>query len=178
MALVSNEPLFQSVLCQYGNALWRLTAGYASDRADREDLLQEILVALWKALPTFRGDSSLKTFVYRVGHNRGITHRSKARRRPVLPLQDVEPLADARLAPDTQAEEALRAEELRAAIRTLPLKLRQTVLLSLEGLSHREIAETLDATENAVAVRLTRARAALRNALDARDHPRDETRES
>lgn len=56
---------FDRVLRDYGPALRRLAASWERDAAAREDLLQEILFALWRALPRFRGDASEKTFVFR-----------------------------------------------------------------------------------------------------------------
>ncbi len=61
---------FESVVDTYGPALRRLASAWERDAAAREDLLQEILLALWRALPRFRGECSEKTFVFRVAHNR------------------------------------------------------------------------------------------------------------
>ena len=66
---------------EFGDALWRLTAGYASTEAERKDLHQDILAAIWQALGRFRQESSLRTFVYRIAHNRGVSHRAYERRR-------------------------------------------------------------------------------------------------
>ena len=62
-----------------------------------------------------------------------------------------------------------RRERLQAAVQSLPLGLRQVVVLTLEGLSHAEVADIIGITENNVAVRLTRARAALSRLLGARE---------
>src|SRR5688572_29980659 len=59
--------------------LTRLAASYAANRSDRDDLLQEIAIALWRALPGFRGDCSERTFLFRIAHNRCITHLSRKR---------------------------------------------------------------------------------------------------
>ena len=63
---------FAELLGQYEGALWRLAAGYVDQSADREDLFQEIAVALWQALPRYRGGASPRTFVYRIAHNTAI----------------------------------------------------------------------------------------------------------
>lgn len=157
---------FEQVLSEYGDALWRLTAAYARGHADREDLHQEILTALWTALPRFRGESSLRTFVYRVAHNRGITASTRARRRRTSPLEAAEPVVESGAGPEQLAEEKRRRESLHRAIRELPLSRRQVVVLRLEGLSHREIGEVVGITENNVAVRLSRARNDLYRELE------------
>src|SRR5579859_7014745 len=65
---------YERIFATHGQALVRLTACYESDSQAREDLLQEILLAIWRALPSFRGDCSEKTFALRVAHNRCLTH--------------------------------------------------------------------------------------------------------
>lgn len=154
---------FHRVLEDYGAGLWRLTAGYARTREDREDLYQDILVAVLRALPTFREESSLRTFVYRVGHNRGISHRRRRTRRPLsVPLDG---LTSDVPSPESEAIAEMRRAQLSDAIRALPHGRRQVMLLHLEGLDHAEIAEVLGITPNNVGVRLHRARAELRRRL-------------
>ncbi|HVJ63442.1 MAG TPA: sigma-70 family RNA polymerase sigma factor, partial [Tahibacter sp.] len=62
-------PTLEAVLAEYGASLARVARTYEASRAGREDLLQDIAVALLQALPRFRGDSALGTFVYRVATN-------------------------------------------------------------------------------------------------------------
>ena len=154
---------FDRLLRDHGAALTRLAVAYTSDTADRDDLLQEILVAIWTALPRFRGECSERTFLYRIGHNRALTF--VARRRRQEPLDQAFPIADPRPNPLDETESAERQERLLAAVRQLPELQRQAIVLSLEGLSHKEIADVVGTTENNVAVRLTRARAALRELI-------------
>lgn len=62
------EELFRQVMAEHASGLWRLAAGYIWTSTEREDLGQGVLLALWKALPAFREESSFRTFVYRIGH--------------------------------------------------------------------------------------------------------------
>lgn len=64
-------------LTEYARPLQRLIAAYARKEADRADLLQDIALALWCALPAFRGDCSERTFLLRIAHNRALTFLSK-----------------------------------------------------------------------------------------------------
>ena len=64
---------FEEVVAQFGPALARVAASYAYGAAEREDLLQDILLAVWRALPRFAGRSSLRTYVFRIAHNRGLS---------------------------------------------------------------------------------------------------------
>ena len=147
----------------HGDALERVAWGYVDNAPDREDLMQEILMALWRALPRFRGESSLRTFVLQVAHNRSITFATRRRPFADLPeeglLPDPAPLVEERLI------EQQHRDRLFAAIRRLPEAQRQAVMLHLEGLSQREIAALQETSEGNVGVRLTRARKALRALL-------------
>jgi RNA polymerase sigma-70 factor (ECF subfamily) len=158
----NQEAAFERIIRENGPALRRLALGYGQTRADGDDLFQEICFALWRALPSFRGDCSERTFAFRIGHNRGLTFRS--RRRPD-PIELADEITDGRPGPDSQAAAALERVRLLDAVRQLPEPHRQVVLLSLEDLSHADIAQVLGITENNVAVRLNRAKKALRAIL-------------
>ena len=159
---------FNRILREYGPALSRLAFGYERVPSQREELMQEIALAIWQALPHFRGECSERTFVYRIGHNRGLTHA--VRRRPEhepldeLP-QRLEPV-DRKPHPEDVIAKTQERNRLRSAIQRLPLAYRQVVMLMLEELSHAEIAEVLGLTESNVAVRMNRARKALKEALE------------
>jgi RNA polymerase sigma-70 factor (ECF subfamily) len=158
-------PTFDRVLAEHGPALRRLVAAWERDAAAREDLLQEILLALWRALPSFRGECSPRTFVLRVAHNRALTHRFRPRR-DGEPLEAALHVAHPDPGPEAEAAAAQRLERLRRALRALPVPARQVLTLSLEGLSGAEIAAVLGTTEGNAWVRLSRARRALKEELD------------
>jgi RNA polymerase sigma-70 factor (ECF subfamily) len=156
-------------LREYGPALSRLTASYEPVITLREDLLQEIALAIWRALPRFRGECSERTFIYRIAHNQGLSHAW--RRHPVQqPLDEIpesrQPV-DPRPHPEEQTAQRHQQTQLVAAIQSLRVAYRQIITLVLEDLSHAEIAEVLGISENNVAVRLNRARGALKAALGA-----------
>ncbi|HBL30665.1 MAG TPA: sigma-70 family RNA polymerase sigma factor [Acidobacteria bacterium] len=166
------EQRFDRILREHGPALRRVAAAYEADPARREDLLQEICLALWKALPGFREEASERTFAFRIAHNRGLTHGWRARGTAVpADLEEAQELADPRLDPESALHAGERRDRLREAVYRLPFAARQVVVLSLEGMSQREIGEVLGITENNVAVRLTRARKLLRQALAATGGP-------
>ena len=148
---------YADVMDEHGRGISRIASSYAKSSAEREDLEQDIALALWKALPSFRGDSRLDTFVYRVA--RYCCYRQLRRRgRMIADSEMVAHLDD----PDACVEQhMLRADEraqLQRALAGLPDKLEAALELHLRGLSYAEIGERLGISERNVSVRLTRAR--------------------
>lgn len=142
----------------------RIAASYEAEPHLAEELVQEIHFAVWRALPSFRGDASLRTFVARIATNRAVTHVARAlKSAPRLELS--EQLEAPGASPETQAIVVDHQTRLIAAVRGLPLAYRQPVMLTLEGLTPKEIADSLGITTNAVAIRMSRAKELLRALL-------------
>ena len=165
----SLDTRFTRLLAEHAPILGRLAAAYERDPRDREDLMQDIAFAIWRALPSFRGESSERTFICRIGHNRAITHQSRARtRHERLDSADLlDTLPDPNADPSAALIESERHVDLLDAVRQLTPALKETTILSLEGLSHQEIADVLGTTPQTVAVRLARARSVLAKLLGA-----------
>lgn len=162
--MTADADRFEQVLQELGPSLRRLAACYEPVTARQEELYQEISLAIWQALSRFRGDSSMRTFVYRIAHNRALTH--VWRRKAVdADVAEAEQIADPAPSPEASTSRRQQREHLARALRTLPIVHRQVLSLALEDLSNREIASVVGVSEKAVAVRLTRARQALRAAL-------------
>lgn len=158
---------FLELIEQYEPALRRLAGAYLVQAADRDDLFQEIAVALWRAIPGFRGESSQRTWLYRIAHNVAISSAAKLRRRGRTEETMPERFEHASVARNAE-QEVLRAEKLRLlndSIRDLPVTDRQIILLHLEGLSYAEIEEISGLSETAIATRLTRIREKLRKKI-------------
>jgi RNA polymerase sigma-70 factor (ECF subfamily) len=145
-------------------ALGRLAGSYAGSTGEREDLVQDIALALWQALPRFRGESSERTFLFRIAHNHCIDHIT--RRRPMASLQDLElDPADGSRSIEARLTDQQDSARLQEAVRRLPLIQRQVVVLALEDMDYAEIGAVLGISENNVGVRLNRARASLRKLM-------------
>ncbi len=156
---------FRELVDTHGGMLWRIVVSYELDPELRRDLYQEVLVAVWRAMPKFAGDASIKTYLARIAQNRCITHVSREVSRPGRdPLSD--DLVSAQPEPDATAEAHSDVGRLRRAVARLPLPLRQVTTLALEDMSPKDIAEVLGTNANAVSIKLTRAKKALRETLE------------
>jgi RNA polymerase sigma-70 factor (ECF subfamily) len=152
------------VLTTHAAALSRLAASYESRPALREELMQEIAFALWRALPSFRHEASERTFVLKIATNRALSHIA-ARGPAPQDLDAAGEVADPQPRPDEQAARLQGAQRLQQAVRGLPLTFRQVLVLALEGLDHDDIARVLGISAGNVAVRLHRGKSLLRASL-------------
>ncbi|HUE22632.1 MAG TPA: RNA polymerase sigma factor [Bryobacteraceae bacterium] len=161
------EQEFDGLLAANGPALARLAATYTNTSSDRDDLLQEIAMAVWQALRTFRGECSPRTFLFRIAHNRAIAYLSRSQARFSSGAGDaaVDDLHDPAPDPESGLAREQAAARLRRAIHRLPMVYRQVIMLALEDMGYAEIAEVLGISESNVGARLTRARQLLRESL-------------
>src|SRR5262245_14232442 len=79
-----DDATFATIARQHGPLIGRIARSYEANAARAEDLVQDIYLSVWQALPRFRGDASLRTFVARIAHNRAISHVSREARGPRL----------------------------------------------------------------------------------------------
>ncbi|MDB6071183.1 MAG: ylaC [Verrucomicrobiales bacterium] len=174
MNATEQQSLFDAWLRRHAGIPHHVAHGFA-EGADREDLMQELLIALWKSIPAFRGGCMAPTFIYRVCHNAALTWRRAGRnreRRMERYRATSEAALDGARPPDAGAGEgsgsgsageadAVLLEQLYGAIRRLPDLERSLILLALDGLTYREMAEVHGIGESNVGVRLHRARQRL-----------------
>ena len=144
--------------------LSRIVSSYEADPALQQELLQDVSLAIWQALPKFLGTGSLRGYVAKVAQNRCITHVGKAVRQPKKAALDENMAASGEGLEDAIHRKQQRMQLLEA-VRALPLPLRQVTTLALEGFSHREIGETLGISENNAMVRFSRAKVSLKKSL-------------
>lgn len=170
-ATQGQDELYATAAGQFGAALARLAAAYESGRTQQEDLLQEIHLALWRSLATFKGQCSLRTWVYRVAHNTAATHvlrQRRARRSQWVSLDALAQLPD-----DTdserRADEAAVIARLDGLIRQLPPPDREVILLYLEGVDGAGIAEVTGLSAANVAQKIHRTKQLLARFFKAKD---------
>lgn len=117
-------------------------------------------MGIWKAMETFRGESSEKTWIFRIAHNIAATHVARAvRARHRLGLFANESVPSPR--PDVLVEERVELQRLDARLRALELPMRQLVMLALEGCTTAEIAAITGLSPTNVTTRLHRIRKQL-----------------
>lgn len=156
------DGMFLDWSARYARLLRRFARAYAESPADQEDLVQEMQFALWRSVPSYRGESSVTTWVYRVALQVALARRRTSRRRirteplEAVPEPSAQTMVDGRL-------ELRRAVE---AIRQLPAVDRAVLVLALEGATPAESAEVLGISANATSVRLHRARRRLEAVLE------------
>jgi RNA polymerase sigma-70 factor (ECF subfamily) len=145
---------FGELMEAYAGPVRRLCGAYAFSPADRDDLFQDIFLAVWRALPSFRGDSSTRTWVYRIAHNVALSWQTRDRRRQSRETRLGEEIESAR-------HTDLRRLALKQAIAGMKPADRTLTLLWLEGLSAAEIEAVTGVKSATVAVRLSRIRRQL-----------------
>ena len=158
------EARFKEWLNEHRGVFHRIARAYASTPEDQADLFQEMAAQLWRSLPGFKAQCLPVTWVYRVCLNTALGWRRGSARARDFAAQDGEKIETARSEeprPGWTHENDELLARLYAQIRELPAGERSLVLLSLDGLSYREISELTGLKENHVGVALSRARQKL-----------------
>jgi RNA polymerase sigma-70 factor, ECF subfamily len=165
------ERRFAGVLAVAEAAIWRLCRFREKNPDACRDLYQEIALSIWQALPNFRGEASERTWALRVAHNVAATHVGRAvRQRKLAPVSTDEQALGVQTAaaPGTDPERRL---DLLACLAALDLPSQELVLLHLEGLTTREIADVTGLTPTNVTTRLNRLRQRLSAGSETPEDP-------
>jgi len=128
------------------------------DRVD--DLVQDVWIAVWRALPRLDNQASLKSYIARITQNICVTRIRRALVRQAEPLSDT--FADPGLPPDEASGHAARLACLVEAVRNLPENLKAVASLYLEDMQVKDIALALGISESNASVRLHRAKSAIK----------------
>ncbi len=163
----TRDELFQKVAREYTGLISRIALSYEADTALRHELVQDILLAIWIALQSYRGESSLKAFVASIAQKRAITHVTRRAREP-RQVELPEDLRSAAMLPDEIAVRNDMKKQVVESIQLLPIPQREAIVLCFEGFSYAEVAEVLGITTNAAMLRCSRAKTALKSILDRR----------
>ena len=152
-------------------AVYHVAYGVLHDRGLAEDVVQETMIKAWENQDSFRGDSSVRTWVLRIAHNSAIDALRRRRDQATAPedLPDA-PGGGADTDPARRAAGREDLEQLRDALGGLDELSRSIVVLrEVEGMSYQQIAEALDLPIATVKTRLLRARRVLHTAVRGRE---------
>ena len=152
------------ILAEHAPHIEAVVRRYADDPMDRDDLRQEIAIAIWRAMPRFAGRASERTYVLRIAHNRASTFcLRRARNRALIPGVAVDD--QQAMTMSGEHERMHLADRLLDAMGRLPGLQREVLALAADGHSPTEIARATGRNAGAVRVALHRARATLREWL-------------
>lgn len=157
---------FQQVFEGLHAKVFVLCRNLTGSKAEAEDAVQETFFAVYRALPNFRGEAQLSTWVYRIALNAALRVKARAKRTEAEPLDDARQVADRAPALDDAFAAREDTHRLGRALETLSVEHRAVLsLFAIEGLSHEEIASVLGVPTGTVWSRLHAARKKMAVAL-------------
>ncbi len=165
MNRVERETTFVHLFEENRASIRRLCLGYLNSPSEADDLFQEIMTNAWNALPSFRGEAQITTWLYRIAVNTAIMHQRKRRR-----SEELRDFPDLRANAHQDLERREQFELLRRAITQLDDRDRLIVTLLLEGLSYKEIADITGISLNYVGVKIVRIKLALEQLMTEVTH--------
>jgi RNA polymerase sigma-70 factor (ECF subfamily) len=158
-----DQEAFAAVIRHYDPGLRTLAYRLLGDRERMDDALQEAYVKAFRALPRFRGDSKLGTWLYRITYNTCLDELKRSQRVVQLPLEEIAEPAGSWADP---GEAMAQRHDLAQALAALPRDERAAVLLvDAQGFAYKDAASVLGVPAGTVASCLSRARAGLRRAM-------------
>ncbi len=169
-AVKGDSDAFETLIRAHESRMYAVTLRMCGSREDAQDCLQEAMLRIYKAMDSFRGQSSFGTWVYRITMN---TCLDELRRRKVRQSTSLDAMLETGWSPtdetNTPEKNSLRNEQRRSiekAIATLPEDMRSAVVLrDIQGFSYEEIAQILSANVGTIKSRISRGREKLREAL-------------
>lgn len=166
------KSLFMDWLGEHSSSVMKVARAYTLTSEECQDLAQEILLQAWRSLPNFEGKASAATWFYRVAlHTAMNWHRNdNTRRSRQQPFVEVQALVTSESDSAEQTQHRDTVEQLYKAIHQLPKTDAALVLLYLDELSYREMAEVLGISESNVGVKLNRAKKSLSALMNGQSH--------
>ena len=156
---MEKKEIFIKAIKENEKLIYKVASFYTDCKDDRDDLLQEIIYSLWKSFDTFKHNSSLSTWMYRVAMNVSIFHLKKNKKKAATVSIGLENINIAETESD-YFEEKLKT--LQKHIKDLNLLDKGILMLYLESKSHEEIAEIVGITKTNVGTKLSRIKDKLR----------------
>lgn len=169
-----SEDAYEILIQRYQQPVYSLVCRLLNDPADAPDIVQEVFLKVFRNIGAFRGNSSLKTWIYRIAVNEAYNHRRwfcRHQRQEVALVADegTESMMDPGRSPFEQAADLETRALVEQALEKLNPKFRAAVVLrDIEDLNYEDIATVLDVSLGTVKSRIMRGREALRKILEER----------
>ena len=153
---LQNEQDFSRIVREHKSTIYTVCYMFSKNEDEVNDLFQEVLINLWKGLQNFRGESDVRTWIYRISLNTCISCDRKKRKRKTIPLtMNINPFTDS-------DEDSRQVQQLNRRISQLGPFDRAIILLWLENMSYEEIGEIVGISTKNVSVRLFRIKEKLK----------------
>lgn len=161
------QQILESWLAEHQTLLFKVVRSYAFTPADQDDLFQEIAIQVWRSIPSFKGQSKLTTWLYRLSLNTALnwTRREQKHQDGHQPLDVTPSVLQARAMPSDE-----RLTWLYEQIARLHKVDRSLMLLLLDGFSYREISNILGISESSVGVKIHRVKKYLIEQSKTQEH--------
>jgi len=158
------EEKFKQIVADNKARITRISRYYAPSAEDWQDIFQEILINIWKSLESFRGESSVDTWVYRIAVNTSLSFAGQHYRRMKLNVDINDPDIVSRLVDDSDEDISREkvSQDLQIQLNQLGVIDKAIMGLVLDDLSSREISEIIGITEPNVRVKIHRIKESLR----------------
>ena len=157
---------FEWIVLKYQDKIYNLCRYLLGNPQDAEDAAQDVFIKAYRKLKDFRPESSLYTWLYRIGVNTCLDHKRKFRPEPFKDQSLAEALPSAEPSPERHYQSKEIGQAIQSALEQLSKKSRTVIVLKeVEGLSYEEIAEVMDTSVGTVKSRISRTREELRRLL-------------
>lgn len=151
---------FVELITENQKIIFKITFIYTDNEEDRKDLHQDIILQLWKAVPTFRSDSKISTWIYRIALNTAVSQIRQQKKRPTHASIDISLL---QLKDDSDNGLEERTVALNKQINMLNHLEKALILLYLEDKSHEEISEIIGLSVTNVGTRISRIKQKIKD---------------
>ncbi|TWG41893.1 LOW QUALITY PROTEIN: RNA polymerase sigma-70 factor (ECF subfamily) [Bacillus sp. AK8] len=161
------EDLIDEIMNKYGQEVLQLVYSYVNNKEVAEDLTQDIFVKCYKSLHTYKGNSNLKTWLWRIANQCKDYLKSWYNKKVIVTEDDFTYMESQKESVEQTVIQNAEDRELASAVMSLPIKYREVIyLFYYEELSIKEIATVIEVKENTIKTRLKKAKELLKEGLE------------
>ncbi|HFK1528755.1 MULTISPECIES: sigma-70 family RNA polymerase sigma factor [Bacillus cereus group] len=162
------EDLIDEIMNKYGQEVLQIVYSYVNNKEIAEDLTQDIFVKCYKSLHTYKGNSNLKTWLWRIAINHCKDYlKSWYNKKVIVTEDDFTYMEIQKESVEQTVIQNAEDRELASAVMSLPIKYREVIyLFYYEELSIKEVATVIEVKENTIKTRLKKAKELLKKGLE------------